>query len=234
MKYVRIFLILFGIVITTSSVTYLWAPKYMISLSREDELIQNLSAILYLLSAIAGFYFFCKSKINRKALLAVSVVSFIGFLDELSFGARILGIKMPLVYGVSIDAVHDFFYLASKIIYKLTSSYPEYMLPFLVVVIIVACIILIKYRFKLMEIIRNNCNKPSILLASFAVILILLALLIDLDKMENNFLFLLEELFEMFAAIALFFCSLSLRSHAKINIQLSSSWFDGRTGGKKI
>jgi hypothetical protein len=88
MIYVRVYLVIFGISILTAFGVYVWVPPYRSYLFHEDSLIENLSAILYLISFFTAFLFSLKIKIYRKALIVLSAVSLLGFLDELSFGER--------------------------------------------------------------------------------------------------------------------------------------------------
>jgi hypothetical protein len=185
-------------------------PNYRGYLFSEDGLIENLSAIFFLISFFLGLIFIFNNNIHRKALIFISAVGLLGFLDELSFGESLFGFNMPRIYGVKIDAVHDFFFLGYKVIMGLTYLYPIYVFLFLGVCIIGVTIVTLKYSYELKETISNIYNKPPFILALFFTILVISALVIDLDLVYHGTLFMVEEVFEMNAAIALLFCCLSL------------------------
>jgi hypothetical protein len=60
------------------------------------------------------------------------------------------------------------------------------------------------------DIITNRYHKQTYILAFICVSLVFFALVIDLEIIKSDFLYMLEEIFEMNAAIALIFCSLSV------------------------
>lgn len=210
MTYVRGYLVIFGISTLTAFGVYSWMPSYRRYLLNEDSLIETLSAVFYLISFFLALLFFFKSNIHRKPLIFISAVGLLGFLDELSFGERLFGFNMPYIYGVKIDAAHDFFSLGYKVIREFTHSYPIYVFLLLGVGTIMVTIVTLRYRYELRDIMSNIYLKPPFILALFFTILVFSALLIDLDLVHHRALLLVEELFEMNAGIALLFCCLSL------------------------
>jgi hypothetical protein len=196
---------------------YFWVPSYRSYLFHEDSLIENLSAILYLISLFMAFLFSLKITMYRKALIVLSAVSLLGFLDELSFGERFFELKMLHIYGVKIDAAHDFFYLACKVIMQLATNYSTYVILFLSSGIIIVTVLLLKHRSKLIKIVANIYREPPFILALFFTIFVFISLVIDLDIVNNEILFMVEELFEMNAALALLICCLSLQDQLSSN-----------------
>ena len=132
--------------------------------------ISVLSCIFFLF--FYALLLFLKSKTNRKALIAVSAVSLLGFLDELSFGERLFELKMPLICGVKIDAAHDFFVLALKVTNDLVRSHSTYGILFLLSGIIVVTVLLFQYRVKLTKMITRNYHEPPFILALIFTVLI--------------------------------------------------------------
>ena len=212
MKLVRLYLIISGIILLTSIGFYIWVPTFRGYLLDEDSLIENISAILYLVSFFIGLFFFLKHERHRKALTAVSAISLLGFLDELSFGERHLGINGPLFYDVQIDGAHDFFYLAYKMALKTDFLYSIYGILLLLTGILIITALLLKHRLKLKKLFTRIHNEAPLLFLLFFGILIFIALIIDLGIIESKFLFMIEELFEMLAALALLFCNLSIQA----------------------
>jgi hypothetical protein len=195
----------------TAFVVYFWAPNYRRYLLDEDSLIENLSVGFYLISFCMGLLFLLKSKKHRKAPNVVSAVSLLGFLDELSFGERLFELEMPRINGVKIDAAHDFFNLAYRVIMKLAATYPTYVILFISTGIIIAIVLLLKHKSKLTKIVTIIYHNQPFILALFFAILVFFSLVIDLDIVHNKILFMVEELFEMLAALALLMCCLSLQ-----------------------
>tara|TARA_B100000212_G_C26977199_1_gene365097 strand:- start:309 stop:518 length:210 start_codon:yes stop_codon:yes gene_type:complete len=66
---------------------FFFAPEYKYLLNQEDKLVENITAFIFLIT------FFLNIKLQkfkndnkRKILRMISIISLIGFLDELSFG----------------------------------------------------------------------------------------------------------------------------------------------------
>ena len=72
--------------------------------------MESVTVVLYLSSFLLGIWFVRRVKKTGigAAFMALPLIAMIGLLDEISFGERLLGISMPYIYGVKIDAVHDF------------------------------------------------------------------------------------------------------------------------------
>ena len=210
MKYIKIYLLLFTIIMFIGFGIYFQQPIYRGYLLEEDSTIENLSAIFYFISFFIGVIFFIRSKTNRRALKYVSAISLLGFLDELSFGERLFNLKMPKFSRVKIDGVHDLFDWAYTVITRLWVSERIYVFLFALFVIAVLIFGWLKYRFKIKKILPKIYDKPPFILFSFFVFLILIAMIIDLEIIEHEVLSLIEELLEMNSAIALLFCNLSL------------------------
>lgn len=210
MKYVWIYLVLFGVNILIALGVGIWMPGYKAYLIKEDSLVENLSAFFFLSTFFLSFLFFLKRKKHRKALIIVSAVGLLGFLDEISFGERLFALNMPYIGSVKIDALHDFFFLGYKVIKGFTHSHAIFVYLLIGVGVIMAVIVALKHRYKLIGIISNSNYKQTYILALFFASLVFAALIIDLEIVHNKALFALEESFEMNSAIALLFCCLSL------------------------
>ena len=213
MKYVWIYLVLFGVNILTAWGVGMWIPDYRAYLVNEDSLVEHLSAFLFLSTFFLSFLFVIKSKKNRKSLIIVSAVGLLGFLDEISFGERLFMLNMPIIGGKKIDAVHDLFELGYKGIKILTHSHAIFVYLLILIgggAIMAVTRVALKYRYKLIAIISNGYYKQTYILALFFASLVFAALIIDLGIIHNNALFTLEELLEMNAAMALLFSCLSL------------------------
>jgi hypothetical protein len=210
MKYVKGYIAVVGISALAACCVFLWLPDYRYLLYTEDQLVENLTAGFFLISFLLSLFLFFKSKTHQKGQILISMLGLLGFLDELSYGERLFQFKMPQLYGVKIDAVHDIFYLGYDKIKGQTNSALPYVLLGLGVCIATAAILVWKYRHQLKGAFSDILHEQTRILALFFAILAILSLVLDLGFMRHSVRYVAEELFEMFAAIALLFCSLSL------------------------
>ncbi len=81
---------------------------------QEDKTIEMLGAFAFLFGAVM-----CSVAVLRGVGLtavAVGILCFVAFLDEMSFGERHLGLEPFVINGVEIDAVHDLLQLSLAIV----------------------------------------------------------------------------------------------------------------------
>jgi hypothetical protein len=211
MKFVKVYFWLFGINMLLAFGLYIWAPNYRSYLLREDSLVENISVILFFLSFLLSLILYIRNITNRKAAIVLSAISLLGLLDEISFGERLLHMDMPIIRGVKIDAFHDIFYLAFKEIISFSSSHRAFAVILLLIIFFIVTILLMKYRSILQEKFAIIITMPPLILASLFVLLVFFALIIDLHIIRIKALFMIEELLEMNAALALLMCGLSLQ-----------------------
>jgi len=202
--------------ILAASVVYMFFPEFRPSLIEEDQLIENLTVIFYFISFVFGLVSLpkLKGKSGFKLLIIVSALGLVGFLDELSFGERILNFSMPRIGYVKIDAIHDFFKLGYKAIRRVADIAGPliYLLAAGIGVLLIA--VLFRYRAKLPKIASEVHKYPPYQLMLFFGFLAVGALLIDLTEDLNifrgEFLSMFEELFEMNASLTLVFTCFSI------------------------
>jgi len=99
------------------SVTFIWLGKqeYVYQISREDGVIENLTAILYLLGFIIGVVTVYKLRSNRKALLFPIIWTFLCFVflgEETSWFQRLFNYSVPGVESVNAQKEFNFHNLA--------------------------------------------------------------------------------------------------------------------------
>ena len=100
----RLQCLLFGLVLCV----WFLRPDWHGGLSQEDGVLETAAAALFGAAAISGFvWFFCNPR-RRFTDLIWPLLAVLGFYDETSFGERVLGQEAVQIYGVKIDAVHDF------------------------------------------------------------------------------------------------------------------------------
>ncbi len=150
---------------------------------------------------------FFKKKHNRKAFIVVGALGLLGFLDEMSFGERVIEFSAPRLYGVEIDAAHDLF----RVAYRLLTDFRYYhpVLAYLAAGAgaVVLAMLAYRYRSRLLRAASNAYRSPPCVIALLFVILVFLALVADLHILRSQLPIMLEEVFEMNAAVALLlFC----------------------------
>ena len=211
LKYVSIYLAIFVFNVVGFSLVYKQFPNYRNYLFLEDGLVENLTVLFYLVSFFLGVRFLIKLKTYKTIFILIPTLGLICFLDELSFGERIFELAMPYIGGVKIDGVHDFFTLTFEIAKRfgfLHSTFTHLIVGIVVGIVIVSFI----YWSKIVNAMARISRQPYYMFLLIFVVLGFLSLLIDLPLInyKPGFMSLLEEVFEMNAAIALCFLCLSL------------------------
>lgn len=188
----------------------MWMPDYRHFLIEEDSVVESLSALFFLTTFFVGLAFLVRGSGNRLLLTVATSLGLLGFLDELSFGERMFGLEMPYLLGVQIDATHDLFSLIYTVMRDLIRSQPLTGLLVVAVFGIGTVLLARRYGARLTVALVNYPNREAVNFGCIFVVLIAVALIIDLQIIEHNALFCVEEMFEMNAAIALLFFAWSL------------------------
>jgi hypothetical protein len=209
-KLVRIYAIFTILNIAILTVLYFLFPKLYRFLFAEDNLVEDLTVLFYLLSFSIGIYIIVrlKEKKYRKIFIAIPLVSLMGALEELSYGQRIFKLKMPYLDGVQIDAIHDFIELGHKIIVEQGNTLLYFFLP--AIFCFISIVVFLKYR-KYFSLIPDMLRKYPL----FGFFLISLsfnlnAQVFDLDLVKPLFFEALEETFEMNGALAMLFATFAM------------------------
>jgi hypothetical protein len=104
---------MFAVLINIPVFLAIWflKPGYRGYLVSEDSYLENLSALLFLIAAILFVVVLVSLRSQRGQLvyLPLTLISLVGFFDEISFGERIFRFQPILIGGRHrIDGVHDF------------------------------------------------------------------------------------------------------------------------------
>lgn len=214
---VYIFIVTLNIFLFTS--LHFLFPELNDFLFQEDKLVENLSAIFFLLSFFPGIIYVSrfKEEKNFKVYLALPFIGLIGFLDELGFGDRIFNFDLPIIYGEKFDAVHDIVTIS----YTLLKIHGSALLFFSLITAF--CIIIFSISFKY----RKYFSKiPDVLreYPPFGFFLICAGFLLSAQVFDLHFeLYLLdaaaEEVLEMNGALTLLFAVFSTRYAMEENKQ---------------
>jgi hypothetical protein len=185
-----------------------------ISFYEEDGFIENLTAIVFLMSGLVGLLVYCRNPKGQARWISLCVlgIGILGFLDELSFGMRFVGWK-PVPVGDSawkpLDSIHDFGAMGLEVFVRLPLAVT------LLSVIGGAIILLFVSRKKLKNLFRTS-KAVAFIFVSLAAILAALVI-------EESFKLLApEETSELIAGLAIYCAAFirlieveSLRSEAK-------------------
>ena len=79
----------------------------------EDGIIETTTALVFVAAAVIGVAALWRSR-RRARWWLIPALGLLGFLDEMSFGARIFGFPLPVIDGMEVDSFHDAFDLADR------------------------------------------------------------------------------------------------------------------------
>lgn len=82
-------------------------PQRLADWGREDGPIENLTAAGFALAALRAGCCLVAERRLRPRLVLLGLFALLCALDELSWGERLFGLRMPQLAGVQIDAAHD-------------------------------------------------------------------------------------------------------------------------------
>lgn len=217
------FIAFFAISFIGFSTLYAVSMPWRVVIGTEDNLVENLTVVGFLLAFVAGaLRVIRKGPEGRMAVALLAAIGLIGALDELSFGERLLGLAMPEAPlpgpgtgGLKIDGVHDLVDLGWRVVIGLEATHGA-VVP-LVVTVILAVAGALAWRQRrilaaLPPLAVARLGRDAWYLLCVFLALIALAVLIDLHLVEADFyyLYFIEELLELNASAALFLCILAI------------------------
>ena len=177
----------------------------------EDRLIESMTAFLYLGAALLGFYYYFRKSKQRIPLyyLAFPILALFCMLEEISFGYTLhRWFNAPVIAGKKMDALHDFIEVITHLI---RNNIPPMIYKTAFFIIVLGLIALaISLRKPLMAIYQKH---PPLWYLSFWILFNIAAQ--GLDVLIHGSIFnlstLLEELFELNSAFALFYSILAMK-----------------------
>ena len=204
MKCVRTFLVGSAGLILGCSILYLAFPGIRSSLRAEDKVVETISAALFFLSAVSACVLLVRRKGDRLLLFFLLAMGSVCFLDECSFGQRLMGFSTPRIAGVNIDGVHDMV----EVVVTLLRSGNALAIAVSACVVLILGIVAFHYRRRLLHLfVLIRESPPYTALLIFAVF-IGLALLLDVKLVRFRGSKFLEEIIELNAALTLLFVCL--------------------------
>lgn len=209
-KLFRIYAIVTILNIVILTLLYFLFPKLQYFLFAEDKLVEDLTVLFYLLSFLIGIYLIVrlKDKKHRKIYIAITFVSLIGALEELSYGQQIFKLKMPYIYDVQIDAIHDFIELGHNILIEQGNTLLYFLLS--AIFCFISIVVFLKYRKYFSQIPDMLRKYPLFGFFLISLSFNLSAQVFDLNLVKPQLFVALEELFEMNGALTMLFATFSI------------------------
>lgn len=191
-------------------------PRWRDALILEDGVVESLGAGAFLAAAVVGAVGLVRGGRLRRARSLLAGFCALGFLDELSWGERALGVRMPEAAGVKLDALHDLGDLLQK-------SFARWPLEVAVAAIALSALLAPairlgwRRRYRLAEAIGWSGIGPTTRrLLALAAALLIAAALIDLAHIPYLAATALEEMLETNAAFACVSAQWSLRRDERL------------------
>ncbi|HSG78375.1 MAG TPA: hypothetical protein VLD62_02250 [Acidimicrobiia bacterium] len=190
---------------------FLRAPTLRDGILVEDGPLETATAIVFLVAALVAIRLLGRPDTRRGEAWIVVGFGALAFLDEISFGARILGYRSPEIDGITVDSLHDVFDLAERFAERLGVGRTG--LAAAALLVLAATTAWVWRSGRAPSIARWLRRHPAVAWCTAAVALLLAAVALDLVG-TNEFMRLGEELLELAAATITVRAALSLGTAA--------------------
>ena len=181
-------------------------PDFLKLISKEDHLLENLTIGLLLGTAFFGYINWKQRQANTTAIAIYTILAIIGFLDEVSFGQRLIGFTPPMAGGTSLDGFHDLANMIRKIIYINLQYHPAQTYIILALFLSTFLILAFKFRINIHSIYRHLKKLKLIYVVLSMTLAIAISQLLDLKIITLSWLTRLEEMLELIAVLGLLTC----------------------------
>jgi hypothetical protein len=179
------------------------APRLRGPLFGEDRLVETATALLFLAAFIVGLAFLIahRSRRYRVLLLIASSLGLLGFLDEISFGARLFGWSTPeMPGGGEFDGAHDLVIL----IYRVGAEADPIVIAAICATLVLTSLLCIRYWYaQVLSLTHRMLTDPAYGLFALFVGGVAMAAVLDLDIGLLRHLGPVEEIVELNAGLAL-------------------------------
>lgn len=217
-----VFYLLLVVVVFIASVGVVYLdPVNTNFMHQEDQLIENLTVGICLGTFVLGIILIFKNYSKKKILAAASFISLLGFLDEISYGERIFGIKFPIILGEKVDGIHDLLLVLRMFIGK--EIFQRSDRHFAIIFLILSSLIFFIWFISLCRI-KYSKVVPSfsyLILIFFFMVFLFISQMMDLglsfyrEYVRNIYGATIEEIFELFASLSLLFTCLLVKAEKK-------------------
>ena len=192
-------------------------PTILIDISQEDVFLENLTAGVLFATFCLSSLLHLKFKVKTNIFFAFAILGLIGFLDEISFGRRLLPIPMPKSHGLTIDGVHDLLHLLKNITRTNLTYHPVG--TYIVISLSTIFAVFVWYKTKrIRQRVFNILGKYEICdLVLVIISCIVLSQVVDTFRWNLIYPYIaVEECLELTAAVALLTCSLKCREKIRL------------------
>ena len=181
-------------------------PDFLKLISKEDHLLENLGTGILLGTAFFGLINRKQRQANTTAITIYTILAIIGFLDEVSFGQRLIGFTPPMAGGTSLDGFHDLANMFRKIISINLKYHPTQ--TFIILSVLLSSLLILAFKFKLKIYgVYKNLKKLKLVYVVLSIILaIALSQMLDLKIINLSWSQCLEEILELIAVLGLLTC----------------------------
>ncbi len=236
-RYLCIFFVLSAVINVAALIVVYTITELRHLVTHEDNLVENLTVLAFLVAVVAVGVMLIKNRTPRRYrswLWFIGPIALLGLLDELSFGQRIFSLDSLNFRGNGIDAVHDFLLVGYESGSNYAVAHPVTTILLALTFIAIGIIVTwlgrhwISHRFT-----RSASRELWAMLAVF-IALIGISQFLDLEILKSfrGFAVLIEELFELEAALILLFMLLAMTDPLKLYRRSSETVrTDGATTG---
>ena len=213
-----------ALAITVLLLTSAFSPEIEEHLSKEDGWIENITIFALLATTTLGAFLLSKKILGKRALIFISLTSFLAFLSEISFGERLFNLDMPHAGGKQLDGVHDLLHMLQKIYIVNSNYHPTETLIATTVLLALAATLIYIARAKILKL-NNHLRMLTIrLIVAYAISFAAVAQALDLGIIVHDNHHILEEILELLAALCLAASILKIKSlnHSKTKRQAIS------------
>lgn len=187
-------------------------PAILVGISQEDVFLENLTAGVLFATFCLSSFLHLKFKVKTNIFFAIAILGLIGFLDEISFGRRLLPIPMPKSHGLTIDGVHDLIHLLKNITRTNLTYHPVG--TYIVISLSMISVVCAWYKTKIIRqrVINLLARYEIFDLALVIIFCIVLSQVVDTFRWNLIHPYIaVEECLELTAAVALLTCALKCR-----------------------
>jgi hypothetical protein len=178
-------------------------PRLRGPLFGEDRFVETATALLFLAAFAVGLAFLIayRPRRHRVLLLIASSLGLLGFLDEISFGARLFGWSMPeMPGGGEFDGAHDLLILA----YRLGAEADPIVIGAICATLVLTTLLCVVHWYaQVLSLTHRALTDPAYGLFALFVGGVAVAAVLDLDIGLLRHLGPVEEIVELNAALAL-------------------------------
>lgn len=210
------FCVVFGLI--SGTLFIITFPKLKPAFTDENKFLELLTAGLYIFTILIVLEVrkYVKNALARFSAALIGIYSFFWFLEESSYSRDLIyHFNRPTFYRVEVDSAHDFVSVFLRMVKKDTFE-PATLGVYVFLALVIGAIVwwVYKNRVRLKQIAQTDVG----VLFGFSLVAITLAAFLDLDLFGNkSTLIFLEELLEMYAALAVLYAARALRmKHLKI------------------